>query len=600
MSIWSDTANLFDKDRYDPLGWAARRLAPREPARLAGVPNPQRDDPLPRFDPDAAEKRAIGATAWGSVYGAEPRTPEELEVASGVDRRIPDAPREWSEPTRIPGLGSYATAPGGIAIAHGTPPPVRDIAPRVPFADAPGESFADTVRRGAQARALAEREGLTTADMDYIRSYGRRAFDERNARFSAPATRADYLARQAGNLAVSVAERRAAQDELARLDRLAADERRREMWAAEQAGLTERARIAASVPVVGPGGVVAYQNPGGGYTVDRPPAGASGPNGPTLISRDTAGWLGENNEFVPNPAYERDSEVEEARGKWKTDVQALANEGKINAEQVRAAARIEAAGIRADAQKYASDNLYRTGLEAGAARVEAAKAAGLSAEQVARIRAEVQERVARIASDGALARAGIQADAQKYISDNAYAARADAAAAAVEAAMATADARVSAERVRAEGARLLAAENPWVALGGGVMGNRQTGDQAGRPNATAAAAKPQIFKMKGADGTERLVRPREDGAGVEVLFEDPDAALVIAEQEVRNLESDKLRYGRTTAQREGYDERIAEAKARLAALREARRSAPDYEGPTGRAPTNDAADGWAAFGGIVR
>ena len=50
------------------------------------------------------------------------------------------------------------------------------------------------------------------------------------------------------------------------------------MWAAEQAGLTDRARIAASVPVVGPGGVAAIPNADGGWDVSRPePAPAAAP-----------------------------------------------------------------------------------------------------------------------------------------------------------------------------------------------------------------------------------------------------------------------------------------------------------------------------------
>jgi len=259
-----------------------RQSMPRpNPEATTGVPNPQRDDPYPRFDPYASERRAIGATAYGSVYGEEPRTAEELELASGVDRRIPDAPRTWGEPTTIPTLGSYATAPGGgYAIAHGTPPPVRDIAPRVPFADAAGESIAATAARGAQMQKMQDDLGLTTADMDYIRSYGRKAWEERNAKYGAPSSREDYLRRQQGNLAVSVAERQGAGRELAAIERENAERARREEWALAQAAQTERARIAAGVPVSFGAGTGVVPDGNGGWTAIQPPAPEARPTPP--------------------------------------------------------------------------------------------------------------------------------------------------------------------------------------------------------------------------------------------------------------------------------------------------------------------------------
>lgn len=585
-------------DPYNPI---PRRL--REPTpgysqtRLPGTERTVVETPRGGFSPDPApglserdltpENYAMPFSPTRSMrYG--PGDERDLSVPV-IDPRDPlaPAPATWSGVVpRGSGRAAYSTS-GGYAFTNAPAVP-DETTPRVPFADAAGESLAATSARGARMQAEQDRLGLTTADMDYIRTYGRAAYDARQAKYGQPTTREDYLRQQQGNLAASVAARRAAENELSRIERDNEAQRRREMWAAEQAARlegaagsadnswrTEVARIEQETQLR----AKELENQG----LDRRQA-------QEIAAR----------ERIQKSQNEGNLAVAQAQAQGRTDAATATAQGRVDAATATAEGRVKAAGIRADATKYASDNTYRAAADASAARVEAAKAAGLSDQQVAQIRAESQERIAKLSQDGALARAGIQADAQKYVSDNAYAARADAAAAAVEAAMATADARVSAERVRAEGARLLAAENPWVALGGGVMGNRQTGDQAGRPNATASAAKPQIFKMKGADGTERLVRPREDGSGVEVLFEDPDAALVIAEQEVRNLESDKLRYGRTTAQREGYDERIAEAKARLAALREARRSAPDYEGPTGQAPTNDAADGWAAFGGIVR
>ena len=499
---------------------------------------------------------------------------------------------------------------GGYAYAHGRP--VADqTTPRPLFSGVAGEDFEATRRRGEQvARLMRETDGpfANPNDWNYVRSYGPRAAAQAVASGRASISgappelvaqeRERFLRNRTTDLSISPQLRSAARDELAQIERDAAEERRREMWAAEQAGLTERASIAASVPVVGPGGVAAIPNADGGWDVSRPaPTEAAG--GPPIIPGTAAGWLGEGGKFQPNPLYEKPSETQAAIGSWKTDVQTLANEGKISAAQATAAGRVQAAGIRADAQKYASDKGYEAAVNAATARVEAAKAAGLSAQQVAQIRAQSEQAVAKLAADGALARAGIQADAQKYVSDARYAAAADAAAAAIMAAEAGAGAKVEAERIRAEIQRELAAENPWTAVGGGVMGNRRTGETAGRPNAAGGDAKPQVFKMKGADGSEKLVRANADGTGAEVIFEDPDAALAIAEQEVRNLESDRARYALRDEQREDYDRQIEEAKGRVAALKAAMKSAPEYKGPTGAPPTNDAAGGWAAFGGLV-
>ena len=616
-----------ERDLGAPVVDPRSPLAP-SPARWGSVTT-RRVNPRPVQEPSELDR--VLATPGISVdYGTNPSvsTPGKIRVpvgdeswrvytvgtASEIDAEIAAAKRrvaDWESAQKNPPAPRYVNAArdsrGGYAYSvTDAPLPSDQSTPRPLFSGVAGEDFEATRRRGEQvAKLMRETDGpfANPNDWNYVRSYGPRAAAQAVASGRANISGADpalvaqererFLRNRTTDLSISPQLRSAARDELAQIERDAAEERRREMWAAEQAARLRMAEIA------GPTGaadnswrtevarieqetqlrVKELENQG----LDRRQA------------QDIAA-----RERVQKLQNEGNLSVAQTQAQGRTDAATATAQGRVDAAAATAEGRVKAAGIRADATKYASDNTYKAAADASAARVEAAKAAGLSEQQVAQIRAESQERIAKLSQDGALARAGIQADAQKYISDNAYAARADAAAAAVEAAMATADARVSAERVRAEGARLLAAENPWVALGGGVMGNRQTGDQAGRPNATAAAAKPQIFKMKGADGTERLVRPREDGAGVEVLFEDPDAALVIAEQEVRNLESDKLRYGRTTAQREGYDERIAEAKARLAALREARRSAPDYEGPTGQAPTNDAADGWAAFGGIVR
>lgn len=260
----------------------ARQSMPRpNHEATTGVPNPQRDDPYPRFSPWASWKREAGAVSFAEREGREPQTAEELELASGVDRRIPDAPRTWGEPTKIPSLGAYATAPGGgYALAHGTPPPVRKITPDIPFQNTPGESFADTAARGARMQAEQDRLGLTTADMDYIRSYGRKAWEDRNAKYAPPSTREDYLRRQQGNLAASVAERQAAGRELADIERENEAQRRREMWAAEQAARLEGARIAASAPVSFGAGAGAVQNADGGWDVSRPEPAPAAPPAP--------------------------------------------------------------------------------------------------------------------------------------------------------------------------------------------------------------------------------------------------------------------------------------------------------------------------------
>jgi hypothetical protein len=290
----------FD-DIYRPFLDSGRRLvrdslsgARANPGAMVGVPNAQRDDPYPRFDPTAATRRDIGATAWGSVYGEEPRTPEELEVASGVDRRIPDAPREWSEPTRIPGLGSYATTPdGGYALSHGDAGTARRITPSPLFSGVAGEDFEATRRRGEQvARLMRETDGpfANPNDWNYVRSYGPRAAAQAVASgraniSGAPAElvaqeRERFLRNRTTDLSISPQLRSAARDELAQIERDAAEERRREMWAAEQAARLEGARIAASVPVVGPGGVAAIPNADGGWDVSRPEPAPAAPPAP--------------------------------------------------------------------------------------------------------------------------------------------------------------------------------------------------------------------------------------------------------------------------------------------------------------------------------
>ena len=620
---------ILDESFYDPVpGYTQtrrRRTETPPPADVprGGMPVP---GPLGQAPSIPEEPRETYADPLSATRGMRYGSGDERDLSVPViDPRSPLAPSPatWSGVVPL-GSGRAAYSTGG-GYAYTNAPAVPDeTTPRVPFADAAGESLAATAARGARMQAEQEKLGLTTADMDYIRTYGRAAYDARQAKYGQPTTRADYLARQGQNLAISVAERNAAQQELSRIERDNADARRREMWAEEQAGLADRARIAASAPVSFGAGAGAIPNAEGGWDYQTPPPGTAGAAADNSWRTEVARIEQETQlrvkelenqgldrrqaqeiaarERVQKLQNEGNLSVAQAQAQGRTDAATATAQGRVDAATATAEGRVKAAGIRADAQKYASDNSYRAAADAATARVEAAKAAGLSDQQVAQIRTQSEERIARLAQDGALARAGIQADAQKYIADNRYAAAADAAAAAVMAADAGAGAKVEAERIRAEAQRLFAQENPWQAIGGGMMGNRQTGETAGTPNAAGGgAARPQLFKMKGAGGAEALVSVNPDGRA-QVVFEDPEAAEAIVEQEIRNLKSDKLRYGFTPQQIEGYDAQIAEAEGRLKALREARRSAPDFEGapPAGAAPTNNADDGWTAFGGIVR
>ena len=666
----------FDYDKFYSPWVRARKAAQASPENPAttGVPNPARSDPYPRFGPDAPAKRALGAIAYGETSGYEPRTAAELEEASGVDRRIPDAPGSFGPVRRgaagsrlvegtggaygytngsVEGLYPYGTrtvpAPGGLAGAllssgrGGVSPAEAARLARLPYVGNRNDSYyeqswgtaaaEDAIARGrlkvptllgeAAARPGADPELVAAAEAQQARIFGRRQ---------------EYLGEQASDNSLAYHERlglgamRSAEAQEAATRRREAEAAR--MADAELAAQTERARIAAGVPVSFGDGAGATPNADGGWDYQAPPPGTTGGAADNSwrtevarIEQETQIRVKElenqgldrrqaeeiaareriqklqnaGNLDVAKTQSQGRTDAATATAQGRVDAATATAQGRVDAATATAEGRVKAAGIRADAQKYASDNTYRAAADASAARVEAAKAAGLSDQEVARIRTQSEERIAKLSQDGALARAGIQADAQKYVSDNRYAAAADAATAAVMAAEAGAGGRVEAARIRAEAQRLLAQENPWQAIGGGMMGNRQTGETAGTPNAAAGGgAKPQIFKMKGADGAERLVRASADGTGVEVVFEDPDAALAIAEQEVRNLKSDRARYALRESQKEDYDAQIAEAEGRVAALKAAMKSAPEYEGPTGAPPTNDAADGWAAFGGIVR
>ena len=209
---------ILDESFYDPVpGYTQTRRRRTETPPPADVP--RGGMPVPGSDPLAGvpERDIIPETF------ADPLSPTRSM------RYGPGDERDLSVPTPPPPVG-WRPPSGELP-----PPPVDPTAPRTPFADAPGQSLADTLASGRRMQAEQDRLGLTTADMDYIRTYGRNAWDARQSKYAPPTTRADYLARQGQNLAISVAERNAAQQELSRIERDNADARRREMWAAEQA-----------------------------------------------------------------------------------------------------------------------------------------------------------------------------------------------------------------------------------------------------------------------------------------------------------------------------------------------------------------------------
>ena len=244
----------------DPLaGVDERILAPENYAQPLSLTRSMRYGPGDERDLSVPPPEPVNAADARGTWGA------------GRTRTI-QAPPELGGPiTRT----EWRSSNGGYASIAGAPPPPPAIPAesRPLFSGVQGQSLADTLASGRRWQAEQDKLGLTTADMDYIRSYGRRAFDERNARFSAPATRADYLARQAGNLAVSVAERRAAQRELDALD---AEQRRQDAIAADAARMATQLRMAetAAAPAVVSlgGGAGAVRQADGSYAYLGAPA----------------------------------------------------------------------------------------------------------------------------------------------------------------------------------------------------------------------------------------------------------------------------------------------------------------------------------------
>ncbi|MBR1609282.1 MAG: hypothetical protein IJ678_06670 [Kiritimatiellae bacterium] len=84
--------------------------------------------------------------------------------------------------------------------------------------------------------------------------------------------------------------------------------------------------------------------------------------GVTLIPETATGWRDASGAYHPNPGYESRSAVQAAQGEWRSNVQQLANEGRVAAEEARGRARVETANVRADAEKeIASGNPWTPG-----------------------------------------------------------------------------------------------------------------------------------------------------------------------------------------------------------------------------------------------
>lgn len=322
----------FDYEQfYSP--WARRRRAaaasPENPA-TTGVPNPGRSDPYPRFDPDAPARRALGAVAYGEMSGREPQTAAELEEASGVDRRIPDAPgsfgpvRRGAEGSRIvegtggaygytngsvEGLYPYGTrttpAAGGMAGAllssdrGGVSPAEAARLARTPYVGNRNDSYYEqswgtAAAEDAIARGRLKVPTLAQTELGRAEAAGdaatverlRPLVEEQQARIFG--RRQEYLGERASDNSLAYHERlglgamRSAEAEEAATRRREAEAAR--MADAELAAQTERARIAAGAPVSFGGGAGAIPNADGGWAVSRPEAAPVAPPAPAPVS----------------------------------------------------------------------------------------------------------------------------------------------------------------------------------------------------------------------------------------------------------------------------------------------------------------------------
>lgn len=268
-------------DPYNPI---PRRL--REPTpgysqtRLPGTERTVVETPRGGFSPDPAP--GLSERDLTPENYAMPFSPTRSQRYGAGDERDLGAPPPPPPPGWRPPMPSEL-------------PPARPdpTAPSPLFSGVAGEDFEATRRRGEQvAKLMRETDGpfANPNDWNYVRSYGPRAAAQAVASgraniSGAPAElvaqeRERFLRNRTTDLSISPQLRSAARDELAQIERDAAEERRREMWAAEQAARLEGARIAASVPVVGPGGVAAIPNADGGWDVSRPEPAPAAPPAP--------------------------------------------------------------------------------------------------------------------------------------------------------------------------------------------------------------------------------------------------------------------------------------------------------------------------------
>lgn len=293
-------------DRYNPIPRRLREPTPgysQDYSRTKGAVDDLTDPGLDGIASPYSPARSMR-------YGAG----DERDLgAPVVDPRSPLAPSPATWSGVVPRGSGRAAFDGRGGYAYTDAPAVPDQStPRPLFSGVAGEDFEATRRRGEQvARLMRETDGpfANPNDWNYVRSYGPRAAAQAVASgraniSGAPAElvaqeRERFLRNRTTDLSISPQLRSAARDELAQIERDAAEERRREMWAEEQAARLEGARISASVPVSFGAGAGAVQNADGGWDVSRPPEAPRPRNvqrrgDGSLIDGDTGEMISEN------------------------------------------------------------------------------------------------------------------------------------------------------------------------------------------------------------------------------------------------------------------------------------------------------------------
>ena len=247
---------LEDYGPYNPTGYDPKKPRPMPPP--ADVPRGGQPVPLhaplsdrPLFPGDERDNvpetyaDPLSATR-GMRYGLGDERDLSVPV---IDPRDPLAPSPATWTGVVPrgsGRAAYSTN-GGYAYTDAPAVPDQST-PRPLFSGVAGEDFEATRRRGEQvAKLMRETDGpfANPNDWNYVRSYGPRAAAQAVASgraniSGAPAElvaqeRERFLRNRTTDLSISPQLRSAARDELAQIERDAAEERRREMWAEEQA-----------------------------------------------------------------------------------------------------------------------------------------------------------------------------------------------------------------------------------------------------------------------------------------------------------------------------------------------------------------------------